>query len=440
MRVLLVTNGTQPKTSPRTLIKKFLPNVSDRLKNTAALSIPRPLLAWLLRGFSLEQRFPVGIGYLSAMLKQEGIEVELVDRFVLPNSWAKRPIGDYDFVGVHVSTPYFQDSLNILACLDQEGYSGPIAFGGPHTTLQPETIPTQVDYVVQGEAEYLIADLVNGRYPKGSLIRAPRIKSLDALPRPDYGLFMPLLDAYTLTTPYSNHAPYYNMHTSRSCPFACSFCAVRDIWGRLWVAHSAERVVDDISWLMTDFGAKGIYFREDYFVTQRDRVAELCELILRKNLQFAWACETRVDIGADPELVALMARAGCKGFYIGAESGSDRMLEKYNKEATAADIYQCCTLARKHDINVAMSIIVADPDERAADRWATWRMVRDCRPALLQLSAFNGDHTGLSEQSLATYAPRQVIQPDLPNSTDSGQVDRAWPRLPDANLIAAGAG
>ncbi len=440
MRVLLVTNGTRPKTSPRTLIRQFLPNFADRLKNTAALGIPKPMLAWLLRGFSLERRFPVGIGYLSAMLKQEGMEVELVDRFVLPDSWARRPIREYDFVGVHVSTPYFQDSLDILARLDQEGYSGPVAFGGPHTTLQPETIPPQVDYVVQGEAEYLIADLVDGHYPRGSLIRAPRIKSLDALPRPDFELFMPHLDAYDLTTPYSNHAPYYNVHTSRSCPFACTFCAVRDIWGRLWVAHSAERVVEDIAWLMTDYGARGIYFREDYFVTQRDRVAELCERILRKNLKLAWACETRVDIGAEPELVSLMARAGCKGFYIGAESGSDRMLEKYNKEATSSDIYRCCDLARRHGINVAMSIIVADPDERPADRLATWRMVRKTQPALLQLSAFNGDHTGLNEQSLTTYPPRQVIEPDLPNSTTSGQSDRAWPRMPEADLIAAGAG
>lgn len=194
------------------------------------------------------------------------------------------------------------------------------------------------------------------------------------------------------------------------------------------------------AWVMRDFGARGIYFREDYFVTQRQRVVEFCELLLRRKLDIAWACETRVDLGADAELVELMARAGCKGIYIGAESGNDRMLNKYNKEATAADTKRRCRVARQHDINVAMSIIVADPDEVLSDRVATWQMVRECQPRLLQLSAFNGDHAGLNFRPYTEYESRPVITPDLPNGTLSGQNDRIALPVPPEILIAAGGG
>jgi radical SAM superfamily enzyme YgiQ (UPF0313 family) len=427
VRVLFITNGSSPKPSVRTFIKRNLPNLSDRLKSAAALSLPSPVLRRILRGFSLEKRFPVGLGYLSAILKQEGIEVELVDRFVMPELWASRPIGEYDFVGVHVSTPYFTDALGIVARLEREGYAGPIAFGGPHVTLAPETVPPRVDFAVQGEAEYLILDLVAGNCPVGSLIRTPRIKDLDVLPRVDYELFMGSRAAYDLSTPYAPQKPFFNMHTSRSCPYACSFCAVRDIWGRLWTAHGAERVVDDITYLKSTYGAAGIYFREDFFATDAQRVVEICELLLKRGVSIVWACETRVDVAGDAALVALMARAGCRGFYIGAESGSGRMLEKYNKEATSDQTRRACQLARQNGINVAMSIIVADPEETIADRLATWRMVRECKPKVLQLSAFNGDHTGLAPEPYPTYAPRTVISPDLPNSTWGGQQDRRSP-------------
>jgi radical SAM superfamily enzyme YgiQ (UPF0313 family) len=427
MRVLFITNGSKPRTSPRTLIKRYVPNISEYLKNTAALALPTGILRYVLRGFSLEKRFPVGLGYLSAVLKRDGIEVDLVDRFIAPESWAHRPIADYDLIGIHASTPYYHDALQIVARLEREGYRGRIAFGGPHVTLAPESVPPRVDFSVQGEAEYLISDLVQGNYPVGCLIRAPRINDLDQLPRADYDLFMGARGAYDLSTRYSPVTPFFNMHTSRSCPFACSFCAVRDVWGRLYTVHSAERVVDDIVYLRATYGAAGIYFREDLFAARPQRVAEICNLLLERNLDIVWACETRVDAVCDVELVALMARAGCRGFYIGAESGSDRMLKKYNKEATVEQTVRACQLARQKRINVAMSIIVADPEETLADRVATWRMVRECRPAVLQLSAFNGDHTGLAPEPFPIYDPRPVVAPNLPNSTWSGQQDRRKP-------------
>jgi radical SAM superfamily enzyme YgiQ (UPF0313 family) len=146
---------------------------------------------------------------------------------------------------------------------------------------------------------------------------------------------------------------------------------VRDIWGRLWRAQSAERVVDDILYLKSEYGIAGVYFREDLFTGSHKRVYEIAEALIKKRADIIWACETRVDAGADPDLVALMAKSGCRGFYIGAEAGSQRMLDVHNKETTVEQIYETARLAHKHGIELFMSLIVAHPEERWPDKLAT---------------------------------------------------------------------
>jgi radical SAM superfamily enzyme YgiQ (UPF0313 family) len=291
-------------------------------------------------------------------------------------------------------------------------------------TLEPNSAAPQVDYVIQGESEYLLEDLVTGAYPSGTILRTQRITDLDSLPRVDYGLFFDSPRSYDLTIPYTDRRPIFNMTTSRSCSFACSFCMVRDIWGRLWTAHSAERVVDDIGFLVSAYKIGGIYFREDLFTANRQRLLDICRLILSNNLDIHWACETRVDLVSDEETLELMARSGCRGLYIGAESGSQRMLDMYNKEISVDQIQNTCRWARKHGIKVAMSLIVADPRETWEDRLDTWKLCKSARPAFLQLSSYNGIHTGRQTSSFPPYHPRKVHNIEYPDGTWKAQTDR----------------
>jgi len=87
-----------------------------------------------LSGFGVgEKRFPIGLSYLSAMLKQNNHTVRLIDRFANPGKW-RSDIRTFDFVGVYTSTPCYADALRVLTLMKQDDYEGPIAFGGPHTT------------------------------------------------------------------------------------------------------------------------------------------------------------------------------------------------------------------------------------------------------------------------------------------------------------------
>jgi len=383
-----------------------------------------------------EARFPIGLGYLSAVLKQHGHATRLIDRFADHDAWLE-DVGQFDFVAVYTSTPCYDDALRILRLL--EGYAGPIAFGGPHATAFPHTIPPRVDYVVQGEAEYLINDLVEGRFRKDSIIRTQRIRDLDALPRADYDLFLDRPRSYLWTTPFSPDAqPIFLANTSRSCPHRCTFCTTRDIWGRLWTAQSPERVVDDIAYLKRTYEVAGVYFREDIFTADKKRVHRIAELLMQRDLDVTWACETRVDAGSDRELLEIMARSGCRGIYIGAESGSQRMLDHYNKGIQVGQIVETCRNAKKNGIAVAISLIVDHPRETWRDRRATRALIRRLKPEIVWQNPYRDEFTRHGKVDYPTYAAREVIEFGFEGGTWGGQTDRLAARAPRAGAPTEG--
>lgn len=423
MRVALFTTAMRKGKSVKTFSRKTFPRLTHHGK-IASLLFPHVIQRSLLSSFSLERRLPTGLGLLSAVLKKNGHEVILVDRFVDHDDWLDN-INEVDFVGVHTTTPCFDDALYIVERLVREGFKGRIAFGGPHVSLYPETAPEQVDYVVRGEGEYVISDLVEGAFPSGSVIDSPRINDLDELPMVDYPLFLEKRRGYDLSVPFFDDKPVFNLSTSRSCPYSCTFCATRRIWGLLWRTPSPEKMVNEILHLKQTYAVKGIYFREDLFTSNKKRVMEFCKLMLERDVDLPWACETRAQEACDVEMVELMAESGCRGFYIGAESGSQRMLDLYNKEATVENTIDACSIAKRNGIKVAMSVIVADPESTFRDQFETWKMVRQCAPEILYCSVFDGEHT--AERKMNNYpnrSSRNVIKADYANGTWKGQNDR----------------
>jgi radical SAM superfamily enzyme YgiQ (UPF0313 family) len=423
MKVALLTTAMKKDKKLKNFSRRKLPKVAHYGK-LASLLLPPIVQRLLLSSFTLERRLPTGLGLLSSMLKQNGHEVLLIDRFVDEDDWMEN-IEDIDFVGVHTTTPCFDDALYIVEKLVREGYTGRIAFGGPHASLYPDTAPERVDYVVRGEGEYVINDLVEGHFPSGSIIESPRINDLDDLPMVDYPLFFQKKRGYDLSAPFFDEEPVFNLSTSRSCPYSCTFCATRRIWGLLWKTPSPEKIVKEIVYLKETYYIGGIYFREDLFTSNKKRVMEICRLMREHEVNLPWACETRAQEACDAEMVAEMAKSGCRGFYIGAESGSQRMLDLYNKEATVFQTIEACSIAKRNGIKVAMSIIVADPASNFRDRFETWKMVRKCAPEILYCSVYDGDHTANRKISnYQSHSSRTMIKADYLNGTWKGQRDR----------------
>ena len=340
-----------------------------------------------------EKRPPLGIGFLIAVLRHAGHRVFFLDNFLKPTHFTETDYlqkHDIDFVGIYANTICYRDSLRMFRRLEelrQQGlWQGKIIVGGPHTTVAPDTIPEYVDFVVQGEGERAIVDIVEGRVAD-RIVRYPRIQNLDELPEVAWDYFVDL--PYDFTAPGIPNKPVFTMNSSRGCPFGCGFCSVGGVWGRKYVYFSAQRVVADIAYLVNTYGARGIYFREDNFTVNRNRTIKICELLMERDFDVKWACETRVDT-LDRELIQLMYAAGCRFLYLGVESGSQRVLDYLKKGITLEQSKRACQWCREIGMRTYASFIVGLPTETEAEREQTANFARELRADSVGMNVFVG--------------------------------------------------
>jgi radical SAM superfamily enzyme YgiQ (UPF0313 family) len=331
-----------------------------------------------------EKRPPHGIGFLYSILKRAGADIEIFDRYCGNYNWPVDNFKSFDFVGIYCASVCRNDFLSVIDKVDNES----IAVGGPHASLFEEDFSDKVKYIVKGEAEKIILDLVCGNL-KEKVIKTDRLENeeLDKLPRFPFDIFIERKDLYVWDFPFDKLiSPVFTLNTSRSCPFDCSFCSTRKIWGRKYTYMSPERVYEDILYCIS-LGAKGIYFREDNFTVVNKRVESLCNMLLENNISIKWACETRVDT-IDERLVKLMAESGCIGLYIGVEHLSQRMLDIFNKRVTVEQIIKCFEWAHKYKISTAASLIRNHPEETIVDRELLADRLSIIRPTMYWANEF----------------------------------------------------
>ncbi|MCP3178429.1 glycosyltransferase [Desulfuromonas sp. KJ2020] len=343
--------------------------------------------------YTTEKRPPIGVGFLIAVLRDAGHNVFFIDNYLKPSDFLET---DYlqrhqiDMVGIYTNTICFRDSLRMIRRLDamrQNGtWQGRIVVGGPHASVSPQTIPECVDHIVLGEGEYALRDIVAGKVQE-RIVQYPPIKDLDSLPMPawDYFADMP----YNWGGNWLPEGPVFTMNTSRGCPFDCTFCSVGSIWGRRYVCFSPERIVAEIEHLKTNYGVRGIYFREDNFTLNKKRLEAFCQLMVEREVNIPWVCETRAS-SLDEETVDMMAKAGAKGAYIGVESGSQRLLDFMHKDIKLEDVRRAFRLCREKGINTAASMIVGVPGETEDDLRKSQELLVEIKPTVTWFNIFVG--------------------------------------------------
>ena len=340
-----------------------------------------------------EKRPPLGLGSLISVVRKEGHKVFFIDNYLKPTKFIEEGYlrkNKINFVGIYANTICYRYTLEIFNKIEnlrsKRLWNGKIIVGGPHTSVAIDTIPEFVDYVVQGEGERAILKIINGEVKK-RIIREERIKDLDSLPIEPWDIFTKL--SYDYTCPWINIKPVFTMNTSRGCPFNCSFCSVGSIWGKPYTYFSADRIIFEIEYLIKNFGAKGIYFREDNFTLNLKRTTKFCEKLIKKNINVHWACETRVD-NMSENLIKLMSIAGCKAVYLGVESGSQRILDFLNKNITVKQIEETICLCKKYNINTYCSLITGVPGETFEDYLQTKKLMDRLKPFTYGFNVFVG--------------------------------------------------
>lgn len=349
-----------------------------------------------------EKRPPMGVGSLISVARDRGHQVFFIDNYLKPCPFIEEGFLQdkaVDFVGVYVNTICFRDALRMFYAMDdlrKKGqWQGKIIAGGPHTSVAPGTIPPFVDFLVQGEGEEALLEILEGRANQ-RVISKHKISDPDKLPFQPWDIFTSL--PYDFTCPWIELEPVFTMNTSRGCPFNCAFCSVGSIWGRQYTYFSADRIIAEIEYLINNYGARGIYFREDNFTLHVRRTTDFCQKLLEKNIKISWACETRVD-NLTEGLIALMAKAGCEAFYLGIESGSQRMLNFLHKSIKVDQVKQVITWSKKYGIKTHCSLIAGIPGETYRDYRATVELMKNIKPFAY---AFNV-YVGLADSPLYQY-------------------------------------
>ena len=217
------------------------------------------------------------------------------------------------------------------------------------------------------------------RGPDGALIRtAPRefIRDLDALPRPAWDL----VDVERYRKIWQAHHGYFSMNvaTTRGCPYHCNWCA-KPIYGQRYAARSVESVVDEMAWLKATYRPDHLWIADDIFGLKPGWIERFADLANQQDDAIPFKCLLRAD-GVSDAVAAALRRARCRTAWIGAESGSQQVLDAMEKGTRVEQIAEATKRLRGAGIEVGFFLQFGYPGETREDIELTLKMVRDCRP------------------------------------------------------------
>jgi len=359
---------------------------------------------------------PLGILYLSSTLINKGIEVSVLDHAAEGISikkvvdWVIKE--DPDILGLSV---LISSSLTAPKIAEEVKKRKPgiiVVFGNHHATFNAERILRKypfVDVIVRGEGEQTCLELVtclegskNLKEVLGVTFRhenqivsnpdRPLVKNIDLLPFPERNL---LDNEYHNTTVGINVAPkkFTSFLSSRGCIFKCRFCSCASIAQSLWRPRSVENVMEELHLLASE-GYKQIMFVDDNFTLNRKRAVELCRRMRKEKVNMEWICEGRVD-QSSYDMFREMVKAGCRMMYFGIESGTQKVLDYYNKRTTPKQSKEAVEKARKAGMDLIVgSFIIGAPNETKADIQKTLNFVSGLDldvPQINVLGAFPGN-------------------------------------------------
>lgn len=251
------------------------------------------------------------------------------------------------------------------------------------------------DFVMIGEGEQTIQELIAGLENKAQSVhtlkgiacklnnkvivneRRSAMTELDRLPVPAWDLVN--VDEYKSRWIKKNGYFSINMVTTRGCPYKCNWCA-KPIYGNRYNSHSPTRIVSELELLISKYQPDHIWFCDDIFGLKPGWVKEFADLIQSKKFSFKFKIQSRVDLLLKEEVVQDLARAGCDMVWLGAESGSQKILDAMDKGIHTEEISRSRKLLKQHSIKTGFFIQFGYLDETIEDINFTVNMVRDLLP------------------------------------------------------------
>lgn len=334
----------------------------------------------------------LGIGYLCSYLQAQGHRVDVIDALAEGANNIKKvksryqefyQVGlsyrdilgkipkDSDFIGITVP---FTNNAKIVKELTEtikaEMPKVPVILGGVYPSLSPQEASfDSVDYIVKGEGEKVLLDLVSGKDAKmikgvashsngkEYLKPAEIIQDLDILPFPARDK-LPMERYLSFRSPRRLGLRTVSIITSRGCPFDCDFCSIHLITGHDWRKRSAENVLDEINSLIKNYGVEHIEFEDDNLTLDKARALQIFEGIEKINndeKKLSWSTPNAVRIDSlDKELLQQIKKSNCLSLNFGIESGDPEILKKMNKKMDLDKVVEIINLCKELSIKIGV--------------------------------------------------------------------------------------
>jgi radical SAM superfamily enzyme YgiQ (UPF0313 family) len=348
----------------------------------------------------------------AALLRQHGYKVSLFDTQLIgspeqlsPRLAAERPRvfvlydDGFNYLTKMCLTNMRDAAFRMIGLAKQQG-AIVVVSSSDSTDHFRQYLERGADFVLLGEGEQTLLQLVNtfrdgGEYAQiGGLAflqgqqpvrTAPRkvMKDLDSLPMPAWDL----VDIESYRAIWMRHHGYFslNISTTRGCPYKCNWCA-KPIYGNRYNARSPRHVVAEIKWLKTHAGFDHIWMCDDIFGLKPGWVDEFADLVDAAGLRFRFKIQSRADLLLQENYVKALARAGCENSWMGAESGSQKILDAMEKGTTVGQIEAATRLLREYGIRPSFFIQFGYPGETKEDIDMTIRMINRLLPDSLGIS------------------------------------------------------
>lgn len=326
-----------------------------------------------------DNHFPIGIGYLSAILKKKDVHVDIYcqDVFHYSNeelSTFLKNNNSYDLICIGFLAARFKETvLDLCKFINKNKKNAWLVLGGHGPSPIPEYMleKTHCDIVVIGEAEETLPELLRCKINQGSLddikgiafIEEGRPKvtekrkpilDLDTIPFPEWSLFP--MDKYTGSLKlfrYESGDKCFGILTSRGCINRCNFCYRMEKGIRF---RSIKNVVDEILILHERYGINYLMMYDELFVYPKKRIFEFHNELEKNDLKIKFSCNARVDV-FDEEIAMCLKESGCQFLNFGMESSDQHVLNLMKKNTTVEENICAAKIANKYGIGIGLNFI-----------------------------------------------------------------------------------
>ena len=331
---------------------------------------------------------PLGILYISAYLEQNGIENKIFDTTFS----SKADLEEYllserpNYIAIYVN---LMTKLNVLELIqfiksDDKIKQAKVILGGPEVRYNAtDLLEHGADYLIIGEGEATTLELiqalerniekdlslVNGigfKTQDGKIVFTPErqlINNIDELPLPNRSAIE--INSYQIAWKKYHGLDAVSVSTMRGCPYTCKWCS-RAVYGLSYRRRSPQKVVQELKHLQNIYSPDTIWFVDDVFTISHKWLSEFNSELKKENIKLKYECITRAD-RMNEDVIKTMKESGCFRVWIGAESGSQRIIDAMDRRVKVTQVREMIKLSKKYGIETGTFIMLGYPGETEND-------------------------------------------------------------------------